>query len=179
MRIGPDIEVICSRCGDKAYFTFPFRKIYKQHIELVRAHFPAAQYEEMIIEQWKSPKATVVRELFDENVWIRSGDAAWLMNLFPELFTRNTTGKHDGLVKCPHCGLMHAEVLRHEKYWYKIPVGDRYLLAGSAKHLTYLRKYFSGEVREYYSPNEDFPAVFYRNKREIVKRITELLEREK
>lgn len=176
MKIDYDIDVICPACSAKAQFTFPFRRIFEEHIVEVRKLYPQADYSE--ISAWYKPQNGVIaNELFNSRVWMK--DPTWLMNIHPALFSATEDlSARIGLVTCSACGAIQKVTLNDELYFYKVAVKSRYLVARKKENLIGLRKWFASENRPS-TGTEDFPKSFYAHREVIVKGIDKLLEAEK
>lgn len=180
MQFGPDVDVICPQCCEKAYFTFPYRMLNAPYVLEAKAAYPDAEYQE-IAPYTRLDRPRIIKHFVNGSFYFSPQESTWLINLFPKLFSFENAGTFNGLVKCLRCGLVKTDVLTHEKYWYKIPVKSRYLLAANANALEHLRGYFAGEFKYDWrtKPLTDYPGEFYRERKKIVKLIAELLEKEK
>lgn len=84
-----------------------------------------------------------------------------------------------GRAICIHCGLDKSIDLNNELYYFKIPVDQRYLYARTLKNLEFLKEYFKEDKRHEGDPELDFPAVFYKNRLQLVALIEKRIEKEK
>jgi hypothetical protein len=178
MKIDYNIDVICPACSAKAQFTFPFRRIYSEHINAIRNLYPNATFSELSALE-RTTKGAIVNEYFgSKGIWVDGESVTWLMNMYPQLFSApDELNKKVGLVKCLQCGVIQKVSLNDELYFYKVAVGTRYLLARKRENLIVLRDWFSMEKRPYVGTT-DFPKSFYQDREQIIKGIDSLLARE-
>lgn len=178
MKIDYDIDVVCPACSAKAQFTFPFRRIYTDHIDAIRKSYPNATFSEIPALDQPS-HGVIVNEYFaNKSPWVNNETITWLMNLDPQTFSSTEDlDKMIGLVKCQHCGTIQKAILNEELYFYKVEVGTRYLVARKREYLISLRSWFTREKRPYVGTT-DFPKSFYQNREQIIKGIDSLLARE-
>lgn len=83
-----------------------------------------------------------------------------------------------GKVICAGCGLNKSMTINNEMYYFKIPVGNRYLYARTFENLEILKSYFKENKRIQDSPELDFPKEFYKNRLEIIEKIEKKIEQE-
>src|SRR5690606_6113484 len=82
----------------------------------------------------------------------------------------------DGQISCGHCGLNRSSRFDPSMYWYKVQVEDRFLFARTIEDVMHLKNFFSSDTGSHESPEEDLPAVFYRNRRYIANRLNEMIK---
>ncbi len=175
MTINYDIDVVCPTCSAKAQFTFPFRRIYEEHIAVIKDRYTNATFSE-ISACYKPDNGIIVNELFGGKVWMK--DPTWLMNLYPLMFSEtDELDKKIGLIKCLECGSIQKATLTDELYFYKVAVDSRYLLARKKENLIGLRNWFALEKRPHVG-TEDFPKSFYAHRDLIIRGIDKLLQAE-
>ncbi len=86
----------------------------------------------------------------------------------------------NGNVTCTHCGFNANHIFSNADYYYRVSVVDRTLYAQTLDKLILLQNYFKNydQNKIHHDPNIDFPKTFYKNRKEIVKRIDSILEKE-
>ena len=77
-------------------------------------------------------------------------------------------------MSCPSCGLNRAHTFSSADYFYKIEVGGRFLFVRNLSNAVILKEYFSSGGKTY-SPEQDFPKVFYEHREEIVRKLGDLI----
>lgn len=82
----------------------------------------------------------------------------------------------DGIASCPQCGYSKAHRFSANDYYFKLQVGGKTLYARSLNNLKEIRNWFSDENRGYLSPEDDFPKVFYINRKVLLKRIEKMIK---
>lgn len=82
----------------------------------------------------------------------------------------------DGTVICTHCGLNSKHQFTPKDYYFKVPVGKRYLYARTFENLLSLRKYFAENRRMESDPDLDFPKEFYVNRDKVIEGIDKILK---
>lgn len=105
MQFGPDVDVICPQCGEKAYFTFPYRMLNAPYVLEAKAAYPEAEYQEIApYTRLEGPR--IIKHFVNGSFYFNPQESTWLINLFPKLFSFENAGAFNGLVKCLRCGLV-------------------------------------------------------------------------
>ena len=84
----------------------------------------------------------------------------------------------NGKMTCTHCGFNSNHTFSGKDYYYKVQVGERTLYAQTLDKLVALRDYFKNydENKDHHNPETDFPKTFYARRKELIRKIDELID---
>lgn len=178
--IKPDKELRCLKCAGKAHFFYPFRGVIQTIKPKLERIYPRAVFTALSCSFDVHRNQFYVWEYGDEkSISYKWSDNPWLMNMDPDLFVWEKDSNYKtGYEICPKCGSAKKSTFDSSRYYYRVMIGDRPLVASTRDKLVWIRDFFASQAKRSFDPSHDFPKIFYSKREEIISKLTAVLDRE-